>query len=233
MIKNIFKKNRNKTNLSYSQSGEDKIVSFIFDWIQIEKPIYLDIGAHHYSWLSNTYLFYLNGATGVCVEPDPFLFKEIKRHRPRDICLNVGVGVQDGIIADYFVMTSKSLNTFSKEEALVYANTSNYGEQRIEEVLAVPIKNVNRIVLEQFAEKKINFVSIDVEGWDFEIIKSFNFELYEPEVFCIETMRRGVDGKLIKNSELISYMESKNYMVYADTFINTIFISAKVRALLN
>jgi hypothetical protein len=59
--------------VSYSQSGEDVIVDFIFQILKIQKPSYLDVGAHHPSYLSNTYLFYQKGCQGVCIEPDPVL----------------------------------------------------------------------------------------------------------------------------------------------------------------
>ena len=231
-MKNFLKFWDNNANVSYSQSGEDRIISFIFEWIQLKTPTYLDIGAHHPSWLSNTYFFYNNGSNGVCIEPDPYLCKDIIKKRSRDICLNVGIGSGEEKLAEFYVMTSRSLNTFSKLDADTCAETNNYGMQKIEEILYIPLRNVNDIV-EEYFNSKVNLVSIDVEGLDFEIIKNFDFIKFQPEVFCIETMRRDNQGKLIKNDELIKYMEDNRYSIYADTFINTIFINSSVRAQLN
>lgn len=216
---------------SYAQSGEDRIISFLFDWIQIKSPTYLDIGAHHSSWLSNTYLFYKNGYSGVCVEPDPYLFSEIKRKRKRDICLNIGIGSAAQDMAEFYVMTSRSLNTFSKEDAIRCQETQNFGKQKIEKIIQVPLRTVNE-VMSEYCSNGVNLVSIDVEGLDFEIVQNFDFVTYQPEVFCIETLRYDGNGILQKNHELIKFMEEKEYSVYGETYINTIFISKKVRGLL-
>ena len=66
--------------VSYSQSGEDLIVDFIFQALKIDNPTYLDIGAHHPSFINNTFFFYEKGCVGVCVEPDPTLFEKIKEN---------------------------------------------------------------------------------------------------------------------------------------------------------
>src|SRR2546430_2805880 len=62
---------------SYSQCGEDLLVNFIFGAIRQSAVSYLDVGAHHPTFLSNTYLFYKAGGSGVCVEPDPRLCSAI------------------------------------------------------------------------------------------------------------------------------------------------------------
>lgn len=216
---------------SYAQCGEDLIIQFIFGWLKITKPTYLDIGAHHPTWLSNTYLFYRNGSSGVCIEPDPECYDAIKRKRKRDICLNVGIGTDDRKYADFFVMTARTLNTFSREEAERSQNTRIFGEQRIEKIIQIPIQTVNDI-LEEYFPDGVNLISLDVEGMDFEIIRTFNFDRFRPEVFCIETLRPEDQGSLSKNESLISFMTANGYMVYADTYINTIFVSNEARALL-
>ncbi|MFM6249337.1 MAG: hypothetical protein ACKPEQ_09345, partial [Dolichospermum sp.] len=63
--------NKDSKHISYSQCGEDLIINFIFNNLGIINPSYLDIGAHHPTYLSNTYSFYRKGCQGVCVEPDP------------------------------------------------------------------------------------------------------------------------------------------------------------------
>ena len=75
-MKNAIKKIRNKLitrlldsnddkykKISFSQCGEDLIVKFIFDCLGINSPTYIDIGAHHPHYISNTALFYKNGCT--------------------------------------------------------------------------------------------------------------------------------------------------------------------------
>src|SRR5262245_33383940 len=90
--------------LSYSQSGEDLIVSFLFQYtLGISKPTYIDIGAAHPTRFNNTYLFYRRGASGVLVEPNVTLIPALTSTRPRDTVLNVGIGVTDQDEANYYV----------------------------------------------------------------------------------------------------------------------------------
>jgi hypothetical protein len=65
---NLFSKFEKK---SFSQSGEDLIIDFIFNALGISRPSYIDIGAHHPYYLNNTAIFYLRGARGINIEPDP------------------------------------------------------------------------------------------------------------------------------------------------------------------
>jgi FkbM family methyltransferase len=206
---------------SYSQSGEDLIIQFIFMWLRIEKPSYIDIGAHHPTYLSNTYLFYENGSTGVCVEPDPFLFQTIRKVRKRDVCLNLGAGGGESNKADFFILNSRTLSTFSFPEAQRYAS---YDGKFIEKVIEVPLVTLNEII-EKYCPNVPNLVSLDVEGMDFKILQNLDFNKYSPEVFCIETLTYTENNTEQKLTEIIDFMISKNYFVYADTYLNSIFVS--------
>lgn len=206
--------------VSYAQCGEDLILDHLFTWLKIDRPCYLDIGAHHPLLLSNTYFFYSKGCRGVCVEPDPALFHEITRRRPGDTCLNVGVGLAPQDKAPFYVMSASYLNTFSKAEAL---RCQGYGTVQIEKVIEVPMLSVNRIIADNFAQCP-NLVSIDVEGVDLEIVRSFDFDISRPEVFCVETITYTQDHTEEKVNEIIAHMAEKDYFVYADTYINTIFV---------
>ena len=83
---------------SYSQCGEDLIVQFVFETMNVARPTYLDIGAHHPTLLNNTYIFYQAGARGVNVEPDPALISRFNRVRPADVNLNCGIGPEEGTL---------------------------------------------------------------------------------------------------------------------------------------
>lgn len=206
---------------SYAQCGEDLIIEHILrNYLGIEKPSYLDIGAHHPTHLSNTYLFYQQGGGGVCVEPDPTLFAAILKARPRDVCLNVGVGFAEATAAEFYVMSARTLNTFSKEEAERY---QSYGTYKIDEVITIPLLTVNA-VLERYFERRPDLVSVDVEGLDFEILKSFDFSRFRPPVFCVETLTYAEDKTERKITEIMDLMRSAGYFSYADTYINTIFV---------
>ena len=220
---NIFKRPQRQDDnykISYSQCGEDLIVAFIFGAWKIPDWTYLDLGAHHPTEISNTYLFYRQGHRGVCVEPDPNLFAEIQRVRAEDVCLNVGVGTGAETAGDFYIMSSKSLNTFSKTAAESYQAD---GQQKIEKIVRLPLVSVNQLVAEYFNPYP-NFVSLDIEGLDFEVLQTFDFDSFRPEVFCVETLTYTTNKTERKMIETTDLMISKGYFPYADTFINTIFV---------
>lgn len=207
---------------SYSQCGEDLIVDHIFMWLGIERPGYLDIGAHHPKYLSNTYRLYSRGSSGICIEPDPILFRRIARVRRRDVCLNIGIGTDTRTQGDFYIMTSRTLNTFSKEEA---ERCQNFGSQRIESIVTIPLVPINEVI-RKHCKVMPNFISLDVEGLDFQILKTFDFDQYRPEVFCLETITFTENNTESKMEDMIDFMKARGYFVYADTYLNTIFVDA-------
>lgn len=222
IIKIFFKHLRR----SYSQSGEDIIISDLFSRLRINKPSYLDIGANLPVAESNTYRLYSRGSHGVCVEPNPELYKKLLKKRHRDICLNAGVAFDEMREATYYVFpeNSHSLNTFSGTSAEFWENsgTAGIGIHKVEKKIIMPLIDINEII-EKYLQPHPNFISIDVEGLDLQIIKRIDFKKYKPEVFCVETLQFGKNDTESKNEELIDYLISMGYFVYADTYINTIF----------
>lgn len=210
-----------KIERSYSQSGEDKILSHLFRSAGKERITYLDIGANHPQIHNNTYLFYRNGR-GVCVEPNPKFAEMIRSVRPRDTCLNVGVSFDDDRVADFFVMSSDTLSTFSKDEAFALHKEGLY---TIEKTLSIPTRNINTIIEENF-DAPIDLVSIDVEGWNEEVIRSFDFARFRPFSFCVETLTFSDVGDGQKITGIFEIFSDNRYLVYADTHINTIFVDS-------
>lgn len=218
-LRQVKRNSMENSKKSYAQCGEDLILQYLFRVLGIEHVRYLDLGAHHPSYLSNTFLFYQNGGRGVCVEPDPSLYAEFLTKRPNDTLLNCGVGVIAGM-ADFYVMGTSTLNTFSREEAERYVS---YGQQRILKTIRIELKTINEIIAQNF-EQAPNLVSLDVEGFDYAIMQSFDFSRYRPEVFCLETLTYTEDKSERKLTEIIDMMHANDYLTYADTYINTIFV---------
>ena len=214
------------SRISYSQNGEDVIIKDLFARLGIKKPSYLDIGANDPFLISNTCLLYSNGSTGVCVEPNLYLYKQLKKKRKRDTCINAGIAFNEQTEADFYLFPEKAnaLGTFSKEHAEFWENTGNAtaGKYKVQAIIRTPLVNINDIMEKHFATHP-NFISVDVEGLDLAVIQTIDFTRYKPEVFCIETLGYEANDKETKNQALISYLVSKGYFVYADTYINSIF----------
>jgi FkbM family methyltransferase len=210
----------NYQQISYSQSGEDLIVKFIFDNVGLIKPTYLDIGAHHPYYFSNTAIFYKNGCRGINIEPDSKLFERFLKYRKNDISLNLGIGDTEEEL-DFYEISEKVLNTFSATEANRFVSDLGY---KITNIRRIKLITIEQIIKKYNHGKAFDFLSIDVEGLDEKIIKSINFENIRPKVICCETISFSTNGRGIKNEGLISHIVNNGYMIYADTNINTIFV---------
>lgn len=209
-----------KTERTYSQSGEDRILQLLFNNFGKSRISYLDVGTNHPLMGSNTFLFYRNGGKGVCVEPNPELCQLIRKSRPRDKCLNVGLGTDDDRLADFYLMSSHVLSTFSSAEA---HELEAGGKYKIERTIKIPIRNINSIVKENFDEP-IDLVSIDVEGWNEEIVRTIDFSSSRPFCFCVETLTFSDGRGGHKLDGIIEFFLQNDYFVYADTYLNTIFV---------
>lgn len=205
--------------LSYAQQGEDLILRQLFESLELPRPRYLDIGAFHPSISSNTYLFYVLGARGVLVEPNPHMVALARAARPEDTVLKLGVGVDERAEADFYLIRSRpQLNTFSKQQADRYVAQS--GAQAIEAVVQVPLRSVDSIIAEHFADG-LDLLSLDVEGLDLAVLKSMDFAAHRPVAICVETK---VYGELGIIGELIDLLRAKQYAIRGGTMVNTIFV---------
>jgi FkbM family methyltransferase len=209
---NSFKK-------SYSQCAEDLLIKYIFDLRGIEKPSYIDIGANDPYFLSNTALFYELGSRGINVEANPDLFKRFEIQRKNDINLNIGVADFDDEI-DFFVMTDDTLSTFSHEECY---KMIEHGKKlnRIEKIKVVRLQ---KIINEFNGGVFPDILTIDVEGLDYSILKSIDYEVSSPKIICVEAAEYSPIGSGERRSELINFLTSKGYYEYANTNLNAIMV---------
>ncbi len=205
----------------FSQSGEDLVVMYVFRALGIEKPSYLDIGAFLPVFSNNTYLFYLAGGRGVLVEPNVDLTSELRRARPEDVTLPVGIGFSDKEDAlDYYRLDTPQLNTFDKDRADELVRTGH----RLVEVIKARLLPVNQVIAEHFGGKSPDFLSIDVEGLDLSILKTLDFGKYRPKVICAETANPRGDKM---EPAVADFLREKGYSVRGMTFPNTIFVDDK------
>ena len=205
---------------SYAQAGEDLIVNYYFESVNIKKPTYLEIGTNEPILHNNTYFFYLNKCVGVCIEPDSNMIGVIKKKRPNDIVLNVGIGTSEGTQMPFYTFPEwrNSWNTFSQEEAELRQKTSGIKYS----VEYIDLKTVNGIIETHF-DKTPDFISIDVEGLDLDILQSIDYNRYKPEVICVETITFSTNHTEKKINSIAAFMDTVGYYPYADTHINTIF----------
>jgi FkbM family methyltransferase len=216
-----------EVQFTYSQFGEDLIIAYLFNNLGIRQPSYLDIGANEARFISNTYYFYEHGSTGVLIEPNISLVRKLKKIRPKDTVVNAGIGIDAVSEADFYVFPdyANGLSTFSKTEAEHWQvnGMKGLGKIPVEKIVKMQLLPINHILEKYFSEAAPNFISIDVEGLDLDILKSMNFERFRPEVICVETLVYNKEQEGYKNTSTTEFMRSVGYEVYSDTRVNTIY----------
>lgn len=208
---------------SFSQCGEDLIVWYIFNELGVEKPTFIDIGAYHPYTINNTYLMYTRGCRGVLVEPNVDMTAVLKKERPEDKTLAIGIGLSATTEADYYRMNEPSWNTFDKDMADHYVKVSG-GEKKILEVVKVPLVNVNEVIAKHHGGKTPDYFSVDVEGLELDILKSLDWAKHRPKVVCVETL---VAGTRRQKLETVTFLTEKGYVVRGSSFVNTILVDGK------
>lgn len=205
----------NFSTMIYSQEGEDMILSRLLG--QKHKGFYIDIGAHHPRRFSNTYLFYKKGWKGINIDPNADAIKLFQKERPNDINLCLPISDKKQLLT-YYMFNEPALNTFVKSLAEKHTRGSNY---TITDTLELESQTLGQ-VLDNFLPKNtaIDFMSIDVEGLDLNVLKSNNWTKYCPEIILIEFLNFNLIDFF--KSELYNFLNNLDYEFIAKTH-NTIF----------
>ncbi|MBM9614408.1 FkbM family methyltransferase [Desulfobulbus rhabdoformis] len=201
---------------SFSQEGEDLVLNRFFEGKGEKNGFYIDIGAHHPIRFSNTYLFYRNGWRGINVDATPGSMNIFKRLRPEDINLECAISDSRGKLP-YYMFKEPALNTFSSELAEKYINRGQPLLTRQD----LELQTLGNLLDENLkSNQKIDFMSVDVEGYDLQVLKANNWEKYRPTIILIESLDFDLNDP--QKTDLYVFLVDKGYSLFAKT-INTLF----------
>lgn len=204
---------------SYSQEGEDMILSRIFG----DTPIgfYVDVGAHHPFRFSNTYYFYKKGWRGINIDAMPNSMKLFNKFRSRDVNLEIPISDNEQLLT-YFSFNEPALNGFSEELSRERHGKNGY---IIQQEIKLKTSKLSYVLDEHLSNgMKIDFLSIDVEGLDLNILKSNNWVKYRPKCILIEILGSSLSD--IENGEIAILLKQYGYGIYAKS-IHTVFFIEK------
>lgn len=202
---------------SYSQEGEDLILHRIFEQKRI--GFYVDVGSHHPFRFSNTYIFYKRGWKGINIEPNPISIKLFNKYRPRDINLQIAVGM--GGVQKYYLFNEPALNTFDENLAKSRDGVGGYKIVDVKEIKVKPLKEILDIYLPK--GQVIDFMNIDCEGLDYEVLQTNDWEIYRPILLLVEIIPANTIEELFGNP-IYKYLKEKGYFLFAKCYNTCIFV---------
>jgi FkbM family methyltransferase len=202
----------------YAQEGEDIILSRLMDK---EKGFFIDIGAHHPFRFSNTYLFYKKGWRGINFDPLPGSKRLFNLVRRRDINIQCGVAKESGMLT-YYCFNEPALNTFDKEEAKFKNDLPDYF---IQETIDIPVEPLWKILDGLSLPPRIDFMSVDVEGMEMDVLMSNNWDRYRPEFLVVEQLRLDVQG--VMKTDVYRFLQSVDYKLVSRTLNSSIYQSVR------
>lgn len=199
-------------HITYSQHGEDLMICNIFQLLGIDKPSYLDLGAHHPMRISNTHLLYLRGSRGVNVETNPNLMAQFFIDRPEDKNVCIGVSPDGGDLPFYMWDSESGRNTFSFDEV---RNVEASHAMKITKTVTLATVTLDWIVDNHCDGIWPDFLSCDLEGVDYQVLAATDF-LNGPKVVCVESR--------IGNDDIYGLMASHGYRIHVRMGENLIFV---------
>lgn len=201
---------------SFSQEGEDLILGRYFE--SRRTGFYVDVGAHHPFRFSNTYFFFLQGWRGLNIDASPGAMARFRRFRPGDINLEMGVGERSTNIP-FYMFDEPALNTFDSD----LANERNRPPRQIVRTVNLPVEPLGTILDKNLPpQQRIDFLSIDVEGKDLEVLRSNNWQAFRPEIVVVETMSENIDA--LSHSPHHQFMLACGYAALAKSIHSSFYI---------
>ncbi|MGD1843130.1 MAG: FkbM family methyltransferase [Thermonemataceae bacterium] len=167
---------------SYGHTGEDRIIESLLNKPHTDVGFYVDVGANHPSFISNTFLLYRRGWRGICIEANPRLVNLHKKKRPKDI-------VVQAVVSDK--IEEVTFTTFTNDVL------STVDETHMAEALQQPAQQIQHqqihtsqllidLLDKNDCPQTFDLLCIDIEGKDLAVVESFDFTRYQPRLLVFE-----------------------------------------------
>ncbi|EHR70636.1 hypothetical protein BurJ1DRAFT_1772 [Burkholderiales bacterium JOSHI_001] len=202
---------------AYGQEAEDLLLMRMLDPKRV--GFYVEVGSHHPIRFSNTYNFYRRGWRGLCIDPVPGLVRRFARWRPRDIALELGIAESAGSLT-FHLFNEPALNTFSPELAAERDGRNNWA---IVERRTVPVQPLAAVLAQHLPAdvQAIDFMSIDVEGMDLQVLRSNDWTRYRPRIVVTECL----DSRMSNwpTDPVVQFMAQQQYFPVAKAIHSVFF----------
>tara|TARA_B110001452_G_scaffold240232_1_gene221677 strand:- start:439 stop:1131 length:693 start_codon:yes stop_codon:yes gene_type:complete len=194
---------------NYSILEEDK---FIIDYFK-DKPkgFYIDVGCYHPLVGNNTQLLYKKGWSGLNFDINDYSIELFNFLRTRDLNIHSGISTKKNKLTMYYRKEINMLNTLNKKIAKIHF-LNGYKKKK------VSVNTLDYFISKNFKKlKNIDFLNIDVEGFELEVLRSLNFEKYKPQLICVEIHNNNkmYDKKYeyLKSNNIYNFVIKKGYKI--------------------
>jgi len=207
IIQNIYFKHKNFLNKkTYSLFGEDLAALKFFK--NKKKGFYVDIGCYHPTHINNTYLLYKKGWNGINIDVSQFSIDLFKFMRPDDLNYKCAVSETNKKVNLYYQKEHSQLTSINKLTAKKFIKgrlkKKIINSSSLEEILS----------WDKYKEYEIDFLDVDVEGADLQVLKGLNFSKRKPKLICIE-----IHQKNFKKHKIYRFLIKKKYkLIWQESF---------------
>jgi FkbM family methyltransferase len=206
---------------TYSQFGEDAFLYSYFwgkDWDPTSRArrrlrrtgCYVDIGAFSPTECSNTHLFYERGWRGINVDATPESVRGFNLVRTRDVNLHCAIGCNEGPLSLYVWDRPSVFNTMCQEVARQRERELG----RPPQVVSVPCLRLETVLDRHLPRgAQIDFLNVDAEGGDLDVLRSNDWDRYRPELVVVEDHVDSYDD--LSHSPMRTFLRDQCYEIHA------------------
>lgn len=201
--------------ISYAQHFEDLVLAGLLKGVH--DGFYVDVGANHPELDSVTKVFYDKGWCGINVEPNETLLRELQQQRPRDINIGAAASSQPGSVTLRVYAGLDGLSTISRETQQLHAAArpqAGYSD------LQVPVTSLAETLQQHRASGDINFLKVDVEGLELEVLLGNDWRRFRPWVLCLE---RNQDAA--RHDAINAFLQAQQYVAVFHDGINDFHVA--------
>ena len=214
---NIYIRNYKFLN-NGSQFGEEKFILNYFD--KKYKGKFVDIGCFHPTRHNNTYTMYKQGWCGINIDLNPLTIELFNFFRTKDININAAISDNEENKTLYFINELNTQNTLEANHLSFLKKHHNIKEEEISKQ-EIMTKRLDKI-LDNYNFNEIDFMNIDVEGHELNVLKAIDFLKYNIKFICIEMIDHNDQSNLI-NEKLSIILNENNYILERQLGFNYIF----------
>jgi FkbM family methyltransferase len=214
--------------ISYAQNYEDVVLERCFK--DVPAGFYIDVGAWDPLEHSVTHHFYERGWRGINIEPNPEYFQRLQRDRTRDINLRLALGETDQECQTFTILKGSGISTLRSLSVDYLENLEARGYLREPvEVSTVTLASVCRDHVPEGTE--IDFLKVDVEGWETEVLRGHDWDRWRPKVLVIEAVtpmdfdeQSGRDVFIDTSSEWEPFVVKQGYVFGLNDGLNRFYV---------